>query len=94
MKNYTPDLWNINSVITREDARSVMINRTNNPLERYNREMNESFSVAHPSLAIFVSTIRLKSDEYVKRLGRISDGFEVAPHHAPANVYVIPVNYE
>ncbi|OWZ16629.1 hypothetical protein PHMEG_0009554 [Phytophthora megakarya] len=50
-KKYPSSLWNI-SLHFRE-----VTSRTNNPLDRFNREMNDMFRGAHPNLADFVSGI-------------------------------------
>ena len=58
-----PHLWNISSVIESkvEDSESILINRTNNPVERYNRTMNELLPTPHPTMVAFVSAIRQES---------------------------------
>ncbi|KAG6971717.1 hypothetical protein JG688_00004306 [Phytophthora aleatoria] len=42
-----------------------IVSRTNNPLERFNRELNAAIPSAHPSLAAFVSTIDGLSQRYL-----------------------------
>ncbi|OWY90517.1 hypothetical protein PHMEG_00041328, partial [Phytophthora megakarya] len=54
---FKPEWWNINGI--RED----IVNRTNNPLERYNRTLNSAFSVAHPDIIRFISVIEEQSRE-------------------------------
>ncbi|OWY96799.1 hypothetical protein PHMEG_00032843 [Phytophthora megakarya] len=39
--------------------------RTNNPLERFNREINAALTAPHPSLPAFVSIIQVLSQRYV-----------------------------
>ena len=46
-------------------------NRTNNPLERYNRTLNDKFPTPHPSLLSFVTTIEEESCHQVTRLSDI-----------------------
>ena len=45
MKRFKPAQWNINSHTNDNDD---VINRTNNPLERFNRKLKNEFPVSHP----------------------------------------------
>lgn len=45
-----------------------IIARTNNPLERFNREMNSAFPTLHPNLPTFVSTIEEMARRHVATL--------------------------
>ncbi|POM69289.1 Hypothetical protein PHPALM_14436 [Phytophthora palmivora] len=45
-----------------------LTNRTNNPLERYNRAFGERFSVAHPSLLSFIEKAKFDSRRYVQMI--------------------------
>ncbi|KAE8979411.1 hypothetical protein PR002_g24421 [Phytophthora rubi] len=47
---FPPSLWNI------EPYTKALVSRTNNPSERFNREMNAAFPAPHPNLADFVSS--------------------------------------
>lgn len=75
-------------------ARDELLQRTNNCLERYNREMNKEFPVAHPNISGFVAVIKKKSTEYVNRITRVQRGDEIAPIH---NTHIvlppIPLDY-
>jgi hypothetical protein len=53
--NYKPSWWNINSMIITDYQ---FQNRTNNPLESYNRVINMAFSTPHPPLAQFATIIK------------------------------------
>jgi hypothetical protein len=48
---FPPDYWNI------QPYSAQIISRTNNPRERFNRELNAAFASPHPNLPTFVSTI-------------------------------------
>jgi len=48
---FPPDVWNVHGMSNR------IVARTNNPLERFNRELNAAFATPHPNMATFVSTI-------------------------------------
>ncbi|OWZ05684.1 hypothetical protein PHMEG_00022178 [Phytophthora megakarya] len=56
---FKPEWWNINGI--RED----IVNRTNKPLERYNRTLNSAFSGAHPDIIRFISVIEEQSPKNV-----------------------------
>jgi hypothetical protein len=70
---YPPSVWNVSLVKNGEIA------RTNNPLERFNRELNTAFSTAHPSLGRFVQTIEEVSRKYVTLRNDITNGRAKAP---------------
>ena len=72
---------------------NLLVNRANNPLERFNRKMNESFPTPHAPMSRFVETIRKISEEYVSDLGRIQKGTMAKPVHLPVTVYEIPESY-
>ncbi|DBA01562.1 TPA: hypothetical protein N0F65_011533 [Lagenidium giganteum] len=59
---FPPSTWNVFNI-----AGSV-VSRTNNPLKRFNRELNAAFSTPHPSLPRFVCTIDAMSRRYVQLL--------------------------
>jgi len=59
---YDPELWNVHGMSNR------IIARTNNPLERFNREMNDAFATPHPNMATFVTTIEQLSRRHVATL--------------------------
>ncbi|GMF33394.1 unnamed protein product [Phytophthora fragariaefolia] len=48
--------------------------RANNPLERFNRELNDRFPKPRPSMTTFVGVIKTISAEYVRRLADIPRG--------------------
>ncbi|KAF4137405.1 hypothetical protein GN958_ATG13404 [Phytophthora infestans] len=60
-----PEWWNISSV------RKDIFNRTNNPLERYNRTLNSTFPGSHPDLIRFISVIEKQSRETARLLSDI-----------------------
>jgi hypothetical protein len=92
LKRYKIDTWNIyNSHIT--DPRSEMINRTNNPLERFNRTMNENFPTPHPSLLQFINVIKEISVSRHADLLLIARNDRAAPVHQPVRVEILPKDY-
>ena len=92
MVRYNPKVWNIHSFAT-DNSEFTLINRTNNPLERFNRKMNDSFPTPHPTMTSFVETIRKISDDYVTDLARIAKGTMAKPVHLPVTIYPIPESY-
>jgi hypothetical protein len=78
LHKFEPAWWNINGV--RED----IVNRTNNPLERYNRTLNTHFNGGHPDVTRFISVIEQESRENLRLLTDISNRRASAPNHAPA----------
>jgi len=92
MKKYNPNMWNIYGVIAGDGVDEIMINRTNNPLERYNRTMNEAMP-PHPSMQLFVKTINLESLSFVERLDNIKKKrFRPTPSDE-VNIHEIPEDY-
>ena len=59
--DYDPKFWNVNAC-TNDTER--LINRTNNPVERYNRHWNEIL----PSVPVFVETLQNESQRYLAYL--------------------------
>eukprot|EP00644_Phytophthora_capsici_P018272 jgi/Phyca11/127414/e_gw1.68.156.1 len=49
IETYPPEIWNVCGI------NRQLVNRTNNPLERYNRELNNEFPTRRPSIRTFVS---------------------------------------
>ena len=76
-----------------ENSEFTLINRTNNPLERFYRKMNDSFPTPHPTMTSFVGTIRMISIDNVTDLARITKGSMAKPVHLPVTVYPIPESY-
>ena len=90
---YSLEDWNINGVLYNNDD-DKLINRTNNPLERFNRTLNNIFPNGHPSMPQFVDALKEICISTLEKLRRIKRGRDVAPAHAPATIYVIPEDYK
>lgn len=60
---YDVELWNIYRF---QDCIDSIQNRTNNPLERFNRTMNDHFGQISPSLPVFIEGIKKVSAQYVQ----------------------------
>ncbi|KAG3077887.1 hypothetical protein PI125_g21134 [Phytophthora idaei] len=78
MRNYDPALWNIHAIAESTD----IVNRTNNALERFKRDLNESFTMAHPSWLAFMALIKEKSKNYVVMLDGIRHHRQRDPDHS------------
>jgi len=72
LDTYPPDLWNIYGV------QRAIVNRTNNPLERFHRELNARMK-PHPTLKRFVRVIEEIAREYIVHRASIISGVASAP---------------
>ena len=75
-KEVDPHDWNVHKFIGQTDPQNklLLINRTDNPLERYNRELKTYFPTARPSMMDSVHTIRDHANTYVKLIAAKADG--------------------
>ena len=65
-----------------EDGHDVIVNRTNNPLERFNRKLNEQVP-KHPTMQTFVECIKSIFNDYIDKMKVIKLGKRgKAPKHA------------
>ena len=94
MKTYDPKQWNINHIITNEieDAETVFINRTNNPLDRFNRVLNDKLG-EHPTIAVFITSLKEIIQEYLDLIARIKGGKIRKTKHKKPTVTPIPDDY-
>ena len=92
---FNPKLWNVFGLVERmeENGLEASPNRTNNPLERFNRRFADEIGKDHPSMDLFISTACRISCEYVFLLHRIQEGEASAPKHAPLRMEPIPAAY-
>jgi hypothetical protein len=93
MHTYSPQQWNINGMIQNNET-DKLINRTNNPLERLNRNLNSKFVNAHPNMTQFVEGIKDLCNEYVLKIKNIQRGLDKAPFHRAVHLPAIPEDYE
>jgi hypothetical protein len=94
MTQYNPEDWNVhgrNNVDATSDG--FILNRTNNPLERFNRKLNGCFPNRHPTVVQFVMGIKKLSLSYVQELSNIRRGHSRPPVHQPATSHPIPSDY-
>ena len=82
------------SLLHHPDRAELLICRTNGALECFNRELNNSFPHAHPTMTDFVSTIRRISHEKFEKYERVAKGRrEQAPEHHPPNLFPVSAEY-
>jgi hypothetical protein len=71
VKIYDPEFWNVWPYVSKAGKKCKrgqgkrLVSRTNNPLERFNRTLNEAFGTAHPSIEKFIRTIEKISSDHV-----------------------------
>jgi hypothetical protein len=80
-----PTVWNVHGI-----NRSIVA-RTNNPLERFNRELNAAFGTPHPSSVRFVQTIEGVSRRYVRLKEDIARGIAAPPRRDSHPDIPVPV---
>ena len=96
MTTYNPADWNVSAYAQVEDTSEILINRTNNPCERFNKKMNSRFPEAKPNMIHFVTVIREISEEYVqdlKTIRRCKPKFLKNQRIINPSMYTIPVDY-
>lgn len=92
MNRYDPASWNISHLLKDAEGRENLINRTNNPLERFNRRLND-LGLVHPSMVQFVSAIKTVSAEYVEDIALIRRNVSKKPVHKACTIHTVPDNY-
>jgi hypothetical protein len=96
VNTYEPKLWNVNGVTNPTSGKSLIVNRTNNPLERFNLKLGTSFSkFGTPRMADFVTTIKDISEQYYSEYNMIKNGHFVRTSnvHKEVTVHTIPSTY-
>ena len=92
-----PHDWNIHDLIGKLDSDShrLLVNLTNNPLERYNREMKCDFQSARPPMMEFVDTIQRHANSYIARIDAMDMGTAGTQreHDAPI-IFEVPQAYK
>lgn len=74
------------------ELRRAVVARTNNPLQRFNRELNAAFDTPHPSLIRLVQTIVEISRRYVKLRDDIARSIASPPRRDMQPDLPTPVN--
>ncbi|EGZ15863.1 hypothetical protein PHYSODRAFT_508713 [Phytophthora sojae] len=81
--------WNVHEMVR---CGVDIVNRTNNPLEKYNRDFASRVGT-HPSLLTFIEGTKQEAARYLQRIDDIKKGLQTAPQHAPPVVPGIPAGY-
>ena len=67
MTKYDPKTWNIHEIVSNEDE-DMLVNRTNNACESFNRRLNEKIGHAHPTMQILIKILNEISCDYENKL--------------------------
>ena len=91
--------WNLSHLIGAdgrlaqdENGNDVLVNRTNNPLERFNRKLKESI-LPHPTVQVFVQAVKEVLNEYVELMKAIKLKKGRKQEHAPVVLPEIPDDF-
>ncbi len=90
IKKFKPALWNVHHLLKKGVS---MRNRTNNPLERYNRTMKTLFPVPHPSVEQFVEVIKKEADRFLEEGRDILLGHQARPKRLNVVSKELPKEY-
>ncbi|KAE9301225.1 hypothetical protein PF008_g22816 [Phytophthora fragariae] len=97
---YVPAIF-VRSRIVETGANTNMVasgvdlqNRTNNPLESYNRTFGDRFSVKHPSLLSFVETAKEEGRRFVQLIEDVKQNRREPPDHAQNVEPHVPAEFE
>ena len=90
---FEPVSWNITGACAGlGDAEDITVNRTNNPLERFNRELKKIFPTT-PSMVNFITGIQEVSVQYVQKMQRIRQQRSKPKKKAAVKITKIPDDY-
>ena len=67
MTKYDTHSWNIHDIVSNEDN-EMLINRTNNACEAFNRRLNENIGHAHPTMPILIKVLNKMSCDYANKM--------------------------
>jgi hypothetical protein len=84
---YPSSLWTFSLIDSISSA------RTNNALERYNRQLKEQFACPHPSIIAFLQVIKDECRYYRRLLDSIRGGREPFPKHEESPAIIIPEEF-
>ncbi|GMF26718.1 unnamed protein product [Phytophthora lilii] len=90
MDRYDATTWNVRDMMR---VGVDIINRTNKPLEKYNRDVSDRLGT-HPSLLAFVEGTKREAARYLQLMEDIKHNRQTAPKHAPPSKPEIPADFE
>ena len=91
---YATSDFNVSRYLNDPSMRHLLLQRTNNPVERLNRHMNAAFPSAHPTMPQFITVIKNLCNTYVSDFNNIQTGNREPQVHQDAQVCPIPAGYE
>ena len=93
MTKYDPKTWNIHDVIENEET-DILVNRTNNACESFNRRLNEKIGHAHPTMQIMIKVLNEISCDYANKMTVIEQSRKRSlSHHQDVHIPQIPSDY-
>jgi hypothetical protein len=92
MVRFPPETWNISHLLTDIEFRDLLIQRTNNPLERFNKKLNDQ-GLTHPSVMQLMVCLKRISAEYVDDLNIARRNLGRNTRHRSCVIHEIPTNY-
>jgi hypothetical protein len=88
------DNWNISEILKLPNWKEILIVRSTNGIERFHRKMNERFGThRHPSMHLFVTTLKEISKEYVSDMKNIKLNRLHRKEHPEIEIFKVPVSY-
>ena len=90
---FEPVYWNITAAFPGQDLEDVVVNRTNNPLENFNKQLKKAMGGTNPSMVKFVQIIVGISIDKVRYLAAIRNGSSKPKHHPSVHITTIPADY-
>ena len=93
-KSFPSQLWNVHSIDSLQLGFGFLpvVNRTNNPVERYNKKLNCSMP-SHPSIVVFVQSIRTHAIEAYNDYEYCRTNRTKSPVHQGLTTYLLPEDY-
>lgn len=90
---YDPKLWNVYDTLkdASEDDAIKIVCRTNNPLERYNKRINDI--PPHPSMATFIDHIKKEAHSYLKEYEDIKKNAKTRVERTFPTLPTLPEDY-
>ena len=93
LPRYAPSVWNVHSMVGREELTAVLANRTNNSLERYNRFLKQSLP-PHPRMDQLVRFLRQEMCSQLERLNAVRSGEDGdVRRHSDPEPWIVPDAY-
>lgn len=90
---YHPKTWNIHHILNNPTAKEELLNRTNNPLERYNRKLNEDLQ-PHSPMLVFIDGIKAHAHAYIQKIKDIERGLKAKPTRKPTIPSIPPAYHQ